>query len=128
MSKFINARGPGNAWVAVMEQLLSAGGKCFHLVVSIAEPTLEIKDFTRIVDALANETDTKSTMENANAIWPHTLAPPGQSLDITMGKIAKLAVPVIKEANPKHADSYVERLVAWRSRDGGKPVPQLRSM
>jgi thymidylate synthase len=125
VSHFISAATPAEAWVRVMEHLLSVGGKCFNLVVSIASPANESKAFTRVVDALADDLKVISTMENANAIWPQALAPPNQPLAATMKRMREFAVPLIKEANHKHADSYVERLVAWRSRDAGDKVPQL---
>ena len=128
MSTYLTGETSAEAWVKVMEYLLSVEGKCFHLVASIASPAHEFKGFTRVVDALADATGTKSTMENANAIWPQVLAPPRQELGATMKRIKEFAIPLIKEASPKHADSYIERIVAWRSRDGGQPVPQLEQV
>jgi thymidylate synthase len=127
MSVYITGETSADVWIKVMEHLLSVNGRCFHLVASIARPTDEFKEITRIVDKLADETGTKSTMENANAIWPRMMAPPGQDLTKTMKRIREFAIPLIKDANPKHADSYLERLVAWRSRDGGQAVPQLEN-
>jgi thymidylate synthase len=128
MSIYITGETSAEVWIKVMDHLLGVNGKCFHMIASIARPTEEFKEFTRIVDALAEETGAKSTMENANAIWPRMMALPGQDLSKTMKRIREFAIPLIKQANAQHADSYVERLVAWRSRDGGEPVPQLENI
>jgi hypothetical protein len=129
MSKFLSAPNNASAWVQIMEHLFAEPeGKCFHLVTAIADPQIEQKGFTQIVDALAKATGVISTMENANAIWPHVLAPPGQDFARTMERMKTFAAPLIKEANSKHADSYLERLVAWRSKDGGTTVPQLENI
>ncbi len=127
MSVYITGITSAEVWVKVMEHLLGVDGKCFHLVAAIERPAEEQKDFTRVVDLLAEETGTKSTMENANSIWPRMMAIPGQDLETTMKRVKEFAIPLIKEANPQH-DSYVERIVAWRSRDGGQPVTQLENV
>jgi len=103
-------------------------GKCFHLVTTIANPTVETTEITKIVDRLADEAQTMSTMENANSIWPHILARPGQEFDITIKRVRDFAVPLIKAANKNRKDSYVERLVAWRGKDGGERVSQLENV
>jgi thymidylate synthase len=129
MSKFLIAANNAVAWVSIMEYLLGEpDGKCFHLVTAISDPQTEFKGITQIVDALAKETGAISTMENANAIWPHVLAPPGQDFSKTMKRMKEFAAPLIKEANSKHADSYLERLLAWRSKEGGSTVPQLEKI
>ena len=128
MSIYIAGDTAAEVWIKVMEYLLSVDGKCYHMVASIARPAEERKEFTHVVDALAEETRTKSTMENANALWPRMMALPGQDVGTTIRRIKEFAVPLIKEANPQHADSYIERIVAWRSRDGGEPVPQLETL
>src|SRR5437660_7862659 len=104
MSKFLTAPNNASAWVQIMEHLFAEPeGKCFHLVTAIADPQIEQKGFTQIVDALAKATGVISTMENANAIWPHVLAPPGQDFGKTMERMKTFAAPLIKEANSKHA-------------------------
>ena len=129
MSKFLVAPNSAAAWVQIMEHLFTEhDGKCFHLVTSIADPQVEYKPFTQIVDSLAKATGVISTMENANAIWPHVLAPPGQDFAKTMKRMKEFAAPLIKEANSRHADSYLERLVAWRSKEEGARVPQLENI
>jgi thymidylate synthase len=130
MSVYLNASNSADAWLKIMDYLIgeTKDGKCFNLITTISDPTHEDKEVTRIVDLLARETKSKSPMENANSIWPHVLAPPDQSLETTMAKMTKLAAPTLKEANPRHSDSYIERLVAWRSKDGGERVPQLENI
>ncbi len=130
MSVYLNASNSADAWLKIMDYLMNGAkeGKCFHLVTTISDPAYEDKEITRIVDLLARETNSKSPMENANSIWPHVLAPPSQSLEETMAKMAKLAASTMKEANPRHSDSYIERLVAWRSKDGGERIPQLEKI
>jgi hypothetical protein len=126
MSKYVVTSSPAEAWVVIMEYLLGEpDGKCFNLITAIADPSLETKAVTRVVDALAAETGTISTMENANAIWPYVLAPPGQDVSVTIQKMKEFAVPLIKSANAAHRDSYLQRLVAWRSKESGSEVPQL---
>lgn len=128
MSTHISASSSAEAWVSVMEHLITQkGGKCFHLIVSIADPASEIKDVTRVIDALAETFGVASTMENANVIWPFALAPPNRDLKSIIKKMQEFAAPLIKSAKPQH-DSYLERLVAWRSRDGGASVPQLEKI
>jgi hypothetical protein len=128
MSTYISASSNAEAWVRIMEHLIGQpGGKCFHLVTSIADPVSEIKDVTQIVDDLAGKFGVASTMENANVIWPFALAPPNRDLKSTIKKMQEFAAPLIKSAKPQH-DSYLERLVAWRSRDAGATVPQLEKI
>jgi len=129
MSKFILASSNAEAWVNIMEYLMGQpGGKCFHLVTSIADPVSEIREVTQIVDSLANGFKIPSTMENANAIWPFALAPPKNDLKSTIRRMQEFAVPLIKLAHIKHADSYLERLVAWRSKDSGPKISQLEKI
>jgi hypothetical protein len=129
MSVFIPAVSSAHAWASIMGHLLDEpSGKCFHLVTAISDPVSEDRRITQIVDALAKEIGTLSTMENANAIWPHVLAPPGQSLSTTFQRMERFGAPLIKAANGRHCDSYLERLIAWRSRDGAAPVKQLEKV
>lgn len=129
MSTYLIAETAADAWTKIMEHLLGQeNGKSFHVVTTIANPVLEVREVTRIVDKLASEAGTMSTMENSNAIWPYVLARPGLGFDETMKRIKNLGVPIIKAANNKHQDSYMERLVAWRSKDGGHKVPQLENV
>ena len=63
MSKFLTAPNNAAAWVQIMEHLVTEhDGKSFHLVTSIADPQVEHKDFTQIVDALAKAAGVISTM------------------------------------------------------------------
>jgi len=129
MSKLFEAETSAEAWVLGMEHLLKKpDGKDFNLVLSIARPDQEIKPFTKTVDALAEDTESASTMENANAIWPYVLATPGRALPEVVKRIKEFAAPLIKRANATHADSYVQRIVGWRSRDGVDEVPQLENL
>jgi thymidylate synthase len=129
VSVYLKATTSADAWSQIMGYLLQQShGKCFHLVTTISDPVTEIRAVTRVVDALASEAGTMSTMENANAIWPHVLARPGLAFETIMQRVKELAVPVIKAANKKHSDSYMERLVAWRAKDGGDKVPQLENV
>lgn len=129
MSEYLNAETVAEAWTKIMDHLLEqANGKSFHVVTTVADPIREVRGVTKVVDALASEVGTMSTMENANAIWPYVLARPGQEIGATMERIKKFGVPVIKAANNNRKDSYVERLIAWRSRDGGERVPQLENI
>ncbi|MCI0723921.1 MAG: hypothetical protein L0338_33930 [Acidobacteria bacterium] len=129
MSAYFNAETVADAWTQIMDHLLEQpNGKSFHLVTTIADPITEVRAVTKVVDALAGQADTMSTMENANAIWPYVLARPGEKIGATMERIKKFGVPVIKAANNNRKDSYVERVVAWRSRDDGERVPQLENM
>ena len=126
---YLKANTGADAWSQIMAHLLQQPqGKCFHLVTTISDPVTENRAVTRVVDALATEAGTMSTMENANAIWPHVLARPGLAFETIMQRVKDLAVPVIKAANKKHSDSYMERLVAWRAKDGGEKVPQLENI
>lgn len=129
MSVYLKADTVPDAWTQIMGYLLrQQHGKCFHLVTTIADPVTELREITRIVDALANEAGTMSTMENANAIWPHVLARPGLEFDKIMRRVKELAIPAIKLANPKHCDSYLGRIVAWRSKTGSEKIPQLENI
>ncbi len=129
MSKFFEADTSAEAWVLAMEHLLNQqDGRDFNVVLSIGRPGEEIKAVTKTVDALAEAKQSRSTMENANAIWPYVLAPPGRELTEVVKRIKDFAVPLIKSANSRHADSYVQRIVGWRSRDGGAEVPQLETL
>jgi len=129
VSAYLNASTVADAWTKIMDHLLAQpNGKCFHLVTTIVDPVMEVRRVTKVVDALASDAGTMSTMENANAIWPYVLARPGEELGASIKRIKKLAVPVIRVANNNRKDSYVERLVAWRSRDGGERVPQLENV
>jgi thymidylate synthase len=129
VSVYLRAETIADAWTQIMGHLLQQPhGKCFHLVTTIADPVTEVREVTRVVDALANAAGTMSTMENANAIWPHVLARPGLEFDKVMWRVKELAVPVIKRANPKNSDSYLGRIVGWRSKDESDKVPQLENM
>ena len=129
MSVYLKAHTVPDAWTQIMGYLLEQPhGKCFHLVTTIADPLTELRDITNIVDALAHEAGTMSTMENANAIWPYVLARPGMEFDKIMSRMKELAIPTIKLANPKHSDSYLGRIVAWRSKDGSDKIPQLENV
>lgn len=126
MSVYLNANTVADAWIRIMDHLLAEPhGKCFHLITTIADPVSEVRAVTSVVDELASAVGTMSTMENSNAIWPYVLARPGQKFEKVTERIRKFAVPLIKAANKNHKDSYVERLVAWRSKDGGVEIPQL---
>ena len=71
MTTFIPSDTIAEAWLKVMEHLLNCeGGKDFNLIVSIHDPCREIPEATDIVDELAGSLELKSSMENANAIWP----------------------------------------------------------
>jgi len=60
-----------------MEHLLECDeGKDFNLVIAIQEPCVEVPEATRAIDELAKALKLKSTMENANAIWPSFFARP----------------------------------------------------
>lgn len=129
MSVYIEADMVADAWTRIMEYLLQQPrGKCFHLVTTIADPVTEVREVTRVVDELASGAGTMSTMENANAIWPHVLARPGLEFDKIMWRVKELAVPVIKLANSKNSDSYLGRIVGWRAKAGSDKVPQLENM
>jgi len=112
-----------------MEHLMRCeDGKDFNVVIAIESPTREVSEVTQIVDALALRFNLKSTMENANAIWPSIFARPGRSTEDIFADVERFAVPAIKIACKNRHDSYVERLVAWRSGDNGKKIPQLQSV
>lgn len=129
MSTYLNADTVADAWIKIMGHLLTQPhGKCFHLITTIANPAVETAEITRIVDRLADEAHTMSTMENANSIWPHLLARRGQEFDKAIKRVRDFAVPLIKAANSNRKDSYVERLVAWRGKDGGEKVSQLENV
>src|SRR5436190_21768979 len=60
-----------------MEHLLECDEeKDFNLVIAIQEPCVEVPEATRAIDELAKALKLKSTMENANAIWPSFFARP----------------------------------------------------
>jgi thymidylate synthase len=112
-----------------MEYLMQCeDGKDFNVVINIADPTEEIQEVTRVIDSLALELGLKSTMENANAIWPAVFVRPGRSATEVFADIQRFAIPTIKLACGNRHDSYVERLLGWRSNDGGKRVPQLQNI
>jgi len=112
-----------------MEYLIECdGGKDFNLVIAIQNPCVEIPEATRVIDELAKACHLKGTMENANAIWPSFFARPNRKSIEVFADIERFAVPAIKAACKNRHDSYVERLVAWRSADSGVPVPQLQNV
>jgi thymidylate synthase len=112
-----------------MEHLTQCdGGKDFNLVVAIQKPCVEIPQATRVIDELAKNLEIKSTMENANAIWPSFFARPKRKTAEVFSDIERYAIPAIKTACKNRHDSYVERLLAWRSTESGAPVPQLQSV
>jgi thymidylate synthase len=112
-----------------MDHLLESGiGKDFNVVIAIERPCVEVPEATRIIDALAHRFEMKSTMENANAIWPSFFARPGREATHVFADIERFAVRAIKSACRNRHDSYVERLVAWRSKESGQPVPQLQNI
>lgn len=112
-----------------MEHLIECdGGKDFNLVIAIQKPCVEIREATRVIDELAKDLELRSTMENANAIWPSFFARPKRETSDVFCDIQRYAVPAIKTACKNRHDSYVERLVAWRSTGSGAPVPQLQNV
>jgi thymidylate synthase len=112
-----------------MEHLIKCdGGKDFNLVIAIQNPCVEIPEATRVIDQLAKDLELKSTMENANAIWPSFFARPKRKSAEVFTDIKRYAIPAIKTACSNKHDSYVERLVAWRSAESGTPVPQLQNV
>lgn len=118
-----------HAWTDAMEYLIQCdGGKDFNVVIVIANPTKEIREVTKIVDGLADEFKLKTTMENANAIWPSVFARPTRRASEVFSDIQRIAIPTIKCACKNRHDSYVERLLSWRSSDTGRPVPQLQNV
>lgn len=129
MSKFFRSETCAHGWADAMEHLIQcSGGKDFNLVIAIQQPCVEIPEATRVIDELANNLELKSTMENANAIWPSFFARPTRKTTQVFSDIEKYAVPAIKVACKNRHDSYIERLVAWRSAESGAPVPQLQNV
>lgn len=118
-----------HAWTDAMEHLIQCdGGKDFNVVIVISDPTKEIREVTKVIDELAAEFDLKTTMENANAIWPSVFARPTRSAAEVFADIQRIAIPSIKCACRNRHDSYVERLLGWRSSERGRPVPQLQNV
>ena len=77
MSKFFCSETCAHGWADAMEHLLECDeGKDFNLVIAIQEPCVEVPEATRAIDELAKALKLKSTMENANAIWPSFFARP----------------------------------------------------
>jgi len=112
-----------------MEYLIdSAEGKDFNLVVAIQKPCVEIAEVTIVIDELARSLRLKSTMENANAIWPSFFARPNRDSAEVLSDIERFAIPAIKAACRNRHDSYVERLVAWRSKESATTVRQLQNV
>jgi hypothetical protein len=106
----------------------SAESKAFNLVLAIQKPDVEIPEVTVIVDELARTLGLKSAMENANAIWPSFFARPKRSSAEVFSDIERFAIPAIETACKNRHDSYVERLIAWRSTESGTVVPQLQNV
>jgi len=106
----------------------SNGGKAFNLVLAIQKPDVEVAEVTLVIDELAGTLGLKSTMENANAIWPSFFARPNRHSTEVFSDIERFAVPAIKTACRNRHDSYVERLIAWRSMESGAVVPQLQNI
>jgi hypothetical protein len=129
MATLISSETNAEAWLRVMEHLLTCeGGKDFNLIASIHDPCREIPAATRIVDDLAAGLDLKSSMENANSIWPAFFARPGRQATEVFGDIDRFVIGTIKKACGNRHDSYIERLVAWRSFEQGEAVPQLQNI
>src|SRR5271165_1982152 len=129
MATFISSDTSAEAWLRAMEHLLTCdGGKDFNLIISIRDPCREVAETTGIIDDLASSLDMKSSMENANAIWPAFFARPGRPADQVFSDIDRFVVGTIKRACKNRHDSYVERLVGWRSFEHGEPVPQLQNV
>jgi thymidylate synthase len=129
MTTFILSDTSAEAWLKVMEHLLNCeGGKDFNLIVSIQDPCREIPEATSIVDDLASSLELKSSMENANAIWPAFFARPGRQAEAVFADIDRFVIGTIKKACKNRHDSYVERLVAWRGFEQGEAVPQLQNV
>lgn len=129
MATFISSETNAEAWLNVMQHLLTCeGGKDFNLIVSIRDPCREIPAATRIVDELAAGLDLKSSMENANSIWPAFFARPGRPATEVFADIDRFVIGTIKKACGNRHDSYIERLVAWRSFEHGEAVPQLQNI
>jgi len=106
----------------------SYGGKAFNLVLAIQKPDLEVPEVTVVVDELARSLGLRSTMENANAIWPSFFARPKRNSAEIFSDIERFAIPAIKTACKNRHDSYVERLIAWRSNESGMVVHQLQNV
>ena len=106
----------------------SDGGKAFNLVLAIQKPAVEVPEVTVVVDELARSLGLKSTMENANAVWPSFFARPKRNTAEVFSDIERFAVPAIKTACKNRHDSYVERLIAWRSSESGGVVHQLQNI
>ena len=129
MSQFFRSETAAHAWADAMAHLLECdGGKDFNLTIAIEKPCVEIVRATRIIDELADDLGLKSTMENANAIWPSFFARPARKSAEVFSDIERYAVPSIKTACRNRHDSYVERLVAWPSAGSATPVPQLQNL
>ena len=129
MATFISSNTSAEAWLKAMEHLLTCeGGKDFNLVISIQDPYSEVSGATLIVDELASNLEMKSSMENANAIWPAFFARPGRPLDAVFSDIDRFVIGAIKKACKNRHDSYVERLVGWRSFEQAERVPQLQNV
>ncbi len=112
-----------------MEHLLDCdGAKDFNLILAIEKPCNEFPAASHVIDALARRLGMKSTMENANAIWPSFFARPGRETAQVFSDIERFAVRAIKSACKNRHDSYVERLIRWRSGEPGTSVPQLQSI
>ena len=127
MSQFFRSETCAHGWADAMEYLIQCdGGKDFNLVVAIQKPCVEIPQATRVIDALAKDLKLKSTMENANGIWPSFFARPKRETAEIFSDIERYAVPAIKTACKNRHDSYIERLLAWRSAGSSAPVPQLQ--
>lgn len=129
MATFISCSTSADAWLKAMEHLLSCeGGKDFNLIISIQDPCREIPEATIIIDELASNLELRSSMENANAIWPAFFARPGRPAEATFADINRFVIGTIKKACKNRHDSYVERLIAWRGFEQGERVPQLQNI
>ena len=129
MATFISSDTSAEAWLRAMEHLLNCeGGKDFNLIISIRDPCREVPETTAVIDALAASLDMKSAMENANAIWPAFFARPNRPAADVFADIDRFVVGTIKAACKNRHDSYIERLVGWRSFEHGSPVPQLQNV
>ena len=127
MSHFFRSETCAHGWADAMEYLIQCdGGKDFNLVIAIQKPCVEIPQATRVIDELAKDLKLKSTMENANAIWPSFFARPRRKTAEIFSDIERYAVPAIKTACKNRHDSYIERLLAWRGAGSSAPVPQLQ--
>lgn len=127
MSVLITAETSAHGWAGAMTHLLRCNnGKDFNVLLSISQPCAEVHEVTAVIDQLGRDLGLKSTMENANAIWPVFFARPERDAAAIFSDIKRFAVPAIRAACPTHHDSYIERLIAWRSREEAEPVPQLQ--